>query len=313
MLGKFWEGVGAKFADRWAAISVPALVFWLGGLLTWVFSHGGWSHLVTASRWLTKLSAIGQLAVVLTALLAVAGSGLVVARLTFPALRILEGYWPRYCRVPRQFIITRFVTPIADADIGKWNELSYVLDAPSDATAEDLAAFSRADRRRRRRPASPTQYMPTRIGNILRAAEMWPDHKYGLSTVVTWPRLWLVLPDSARQELITARASLDSAAASVVWGLLFCCFAGWTPLALLPGLGVVVGAIAFWLPSSAETFGDLLEACYDLYRGSLYEQLRWPLPANPSEERAVGKALTEYLWRGTIDQVSFAQPSAPQA
>lgn len=154
--------------------------------------------------------------------------------------------------------------------------------------------------------------MPTRTGNILRAAEMWPTHKYGLNTAITWPRLWLLLPDSARQELTTARASLNSAAASVIWGLLFCCFAGWTPLALLPGLGVAVSAMGFWLPSSAETFGDLLEACYDLYRGSLYEQLRWPLPADPSEERAAGKALTEYLWRGTSGaRAIFSQPPAP--
>ncbi len=312
MLGKFWEGIGDKLADRWAAISVPALVFWLGGLLSWVFSHGGWSHLATATQWLTRLSAIGQLAVGLTALLAIAGSGLVVARLTFPVLRILEGYWPRYCRVPRRLIIERLVIPSADADIAKWGELSHVLDKQADPTAEELADFARADRRRRRRPSSQADYMPTRTGNILRASEMWPAHKYGLDTVITWPRLWLVLPDTARQELTTARASLNSAAANVIWGLLFCCFAGWTPLALLPGLGVAVGSIVFWLPSSAETFGDLLEACYDLYRGSLYEQLRWPVPGDPGQERAAGKALTEYLWRGTSG-VALTFPAADAA
>jgi hypothetical protein len=310
MLGKFWEGVGSKLTDRWAAISVPALVFWLGGLLSWILSHGGWGHLANSTHWLTTLSAVGQLAVALTALLAVAGSGLIVTWLTFPMLRILEGYWPRYCRAPKRLIISRIVTRLADADVKKWDELSHVLVSSPGVTAEERAEFTRVDRRRRRRPALPADYMPTRTGNILRAAETWPAHKYGLDSVITWPRLWLLLPDSVRQELITARAGLDSAVACVIWGLLFCCFAWWTPLSLLAGLGIAVGAITFWVPNRAETFGDLVEACYDLYRASLYEQLRWPLPADPSREPASGKALTEYLWRGTsAPHAIFADPS----
>ncbi|MEX5258523.1 hypothetical protein, partial [Kocuria arenosa] len=46
-------------------------------------------------------------------------------------------------------------------------------------------------------------------------------------------------------------------------------------------------------------FADLVETAYDLYRGRLYQQLRWPLPANPGEEHACGKALTQYLVRGS--------------
>ena len=308
MLGKFWEGVGDKLADRWANVSASALVFWLGGLLSWTLSHGGWGHLATSTHWLTKVSTVGQVVVALGALLVVTGSGVVIARLTFPALRILEGYWPRCFEAPRRLIISRIVTRAADADIEKWDELApYVLGSPPKATAEQSAEFVRVDLRRRRSPALAADYMPTRTGNILRAAETWPIHKYGLNSVVIWPRLWLVLPDSARQELITARAALDSAAGCVIWGLLFCFFAWWTPFALLAGLAVAVGAAAVWVPSRAETFGDLVEATYDLYRGSLYEQLRWPLPVDPETERVTGRALSEYLWRGTAPQMAFTQ------
>jgi hypothetical protein len=38
----------------------------------------------------------------------------------------------------------------------------------------------------------------------------------------------------------------------------------------------------------------------DLYRPLLCQALRWPLPTNPQEERELGKALTEYLWRGSV-------------
>ena len=117
--------------------------------------------------------------------------------------------------------------------------------------------------------------------------------------MTVWPRLWLVLPDRASQELVAARASLDSSAAVAVWGLLFCFFGIWTPLAVVPGLGVAVFAVTVWAPPRAKTFADLVEAAYDLYRPALYQQLRWPLPSNPAEERKQGRLLTTYLWRGS--------------
>lgn len=315
MLGKFWEGVGDKLADRWADVSVPALVFWLGGLLAWTYGHGGWGHLAASTHWLTRLSTTGQVATALAALIGVAGSGVIVTRFTFPVLQILEGYWPRFCGPLRRLVIVRVVIPAADRDMKKWKKLApLILDSPSKVTAEQLAEFARADLRRRRRPAQPPEYMPTRTGNILRAAETWPAHKYGLNSVIVWPRLWLLFPDFVREELASARAGLDSAVASVIWGLLFCLFAFWTPLALLAGLGVAAGAAVFWVPSRAETFGDLVEAAFDLYRASLYEQLRWPLPEDPEDERVAGALLTEYLWRGTsAPGLAFTQSAAQHA
>jgi hypothetical protein len=50
--------------------------------------------------------------------------------------------------------------------------------------------------------------------------------------------------------------------------------------------------------AAATTYGDLVEASFDLYRSLLYQSLRWNLPADPNEERRVGQHLTEYLWRG---------------
>jgi hypothetical protein len=39
----------------------------------------------------------------------------------------------------------------------------------------------------------------------------------------------------------------------------------------------------------------------------LYEQLRWPLPANPGEERQTGARMTTYLWRGSAgDEPAFS-------
>jgi hypothetical protein len=64
------------------------------------------------------------------------------------------------------------------------------------------------------------------------------------------------------------------------------------------GLGVAAASAWFWAPARAEVFADLVEAAFDLHRLELYRQLRWPLPANPADEREAGTQLTEYLVRG---------------
>ena len=152
----------------------------------------------------------------------------------------------------------------------------------------DELAQARLERRRRRRPADPAYLMPTPVGNILRAAERRPVDKYGLDTVVLWPRLWLLLPDTARQELLAARTTVDSAVTAAIWGVLFCGFTIFTPYALPAGIVVAVASVAVILPARAQVFGDLIETAYDLHRTALYRQLRWPLPTDPATEPARG-------------------------
>lgn len=299
MLGAFWEGLSGKLADKLTALAVPALLFWLGGLLAWIYHRGGPAHLQSMARWLTRESAITQLVIVFAAVVAVAGSALTVKRLTLPVLRLLEGYWPRWCSKLRRRLVAR-VERQAAADREEWHRLAPSIQASEvDVTPEQLAAFIRVDQRIRRRPSLANRYMPTRIGNILRAAETWPRDKYSLDAVVIWPRLWLLLPDSTRDGLVTARTALDNSVAAVIWGLLFCVFTIWTPLVIPVGLAVAIAAVIFWVPDRAEVFGDLVESAYDLYRGALYRQVRWPLPSDPEQEHSAGKDLTTYLSRGS--------------
>jgi hypothetical protein len=60
----------------------------------------------------------------------------------------------------------------------------------------------------------------------------------------------------------------------------------------------VVAAAQFWVPARAEVYADLIEAAFDLHRGLLYAQLRWPFPENPKAEPQLGRLLTTYLVRG---------------
>jgi hypothetical protein len=296
VLAAFWEAIGDKLADRWAAISVPALIFWLGGLAAWTYHRGG-LHTLGTRNWLDGQTTIVQVAVILTALLGVAASGILVERAATPALRLLEGYWPSWASPLRRWL-SNLLAGRAAAEAPAWQRAQARVQE-ANPTAEDLAAYARLEGRRRRRPATAAYFMPTPIGNILRAAERRPVDKYGLDTVAVWPHLWLLLPEATRAELRAARAAVDTAVVTAIWGILFCAFTPFTWLAVPIGLAVTAIAVTRVTPARAQTFGELIEAAYDLHRTAIYQQLRWPLPANPQQEHQSGAQLTTYLRRGS--------------
>jgi hypothetical protein len=339
VLTAFWGSISGKLSDRLAAVSAPALIFWLGGLLAWSYAHGGIHTLARPATWLSRQATITQVLVIAVVLVGVTGSSVLVNRLTPPALRLLEGYWPGWAGPVRRRLVERAVRrgigedadwqdligqlddadPAAPADPGAPSALAAPAapaadpGAPADPDAEApaavaaaaadqaerLAKYGRLERARGRRPSRPEFYMPTKVGNILRAAETRPRDKYGLDSVAVWPRLWLTLPDSTRQEITAARAAVDGAVAASIWGILFLVFIPWTVLAVPVGLAVCAVAVLAWLPLRAQAFGELVVAAFDVHRTALYQQLRWPLPASPKDERLQGRLLSTYLQKGS--------------
>jgi hypothetical protein len=306
----FWGSVSEKLADRWASVAVPALVFWLGGLLAWMIGYGGFRALKAPADWLAKQPTPTQLACILTILLGVAASGVVVTRLTLPVLRLMEGYWPRFLDAVRKPLVERASRRAESIKSEFQSVAGPVLGGNPPPTQQQQDRFIELGRRWRRYPGAD-RYQPTRVGNTLRAGESRPAEKYGLDAVALWPHLWLLLPDSTRDELTAARSALDSAVGAFIWGVLFLVFTVWTPWAAVAGVVVAVTAYQFWVPNRAEVFADLVEAAFDLHRLALYRQLRWPLPENPKDERAKGRQLTAYLMRGASGtSPSFTPPDA---
>ena len=141
--------------------------------------------------------------------------------------------------------------------------------------------------------------MPTRFGNLLKAAESRPPHRYGLDAVVCWPRLWLIMPDTARTEVAAARVRLDEGARLWLWSLLFCGWVIFTWWALAVALlGMIVGYRT--VLAGATVYGRLVLSCYDLYRKDLYATLGCELPVDAQEEVRSGARLTAYLERGPM-------------
>lgn len=315
MLAKFWEGVGSEAAARWFSIVVvPATLFWLGGLLAWGFGTGPLSpalddgdRLRCLGRSLAGRETYEQIALLVAVTIGVAASAIVVARFEPAVLRLLQGYWPpglRWLRNRR-----------ADTWSRRQQEAKSAFAAlqstpPAQQTFHDHVRHAALDDKLHRQPTNPRDQMATRLGNTLRASEWRPRSFYGLDAAIAWPRLWLLLPKEVRTELQSARAPLDNAVRAWLWSALSIAWTAFTPYAL--PLAVALCSTAYWATlNPARTYGDLLEAAFDLHRDALYRAMRWRLPSTPEDERKAGALLTYALWRGTPDgTLRYTAPSA---
>ncbi len=208
-------------------------------------------------------------------------------------LRFLEGYWPN---------CLKWIGKLEYRRCEKIDERFQLLatkhnNNPESMTNNELNEFNQVYHEKMLIPDNPAQRMPTRLGNLLRSVELRPEKKYGLDSVICWPRLWLILPEEIKNELIILRETLDSAVHILMWSLLFMIWSVFTVMVIPISLILILFTYRLLL-NAAETYGQLVEASFDLYRFSLYEALRWPLPSNPAEERKKGCQLTEYLYKG---------------
>ena len=309
MLTQFWDKLGEELAKQWSVQELgSALVFWLGGLLTWVWHGyylGSWP---TAAGWLAGINnPVAYVALLVGGLLVLAASSTVAAWLQSPVLRLAEGYLPWPLRGLQHWLAGLWAKPIQ-----KWEDRWWALDQIAEPQRTARQQYERAllDARRMRYPADVRNLMPTPLGNLLRAAEEYPQVRYGLTTSVCWPRLWLLLPKEAQVALSEARQQLNGAARLLLWGALFVVWTAWAWWAALVALAIV--AVAYGaMVQAAGVYGDLLRAAFDLHRFALYEALRLPVPSGPEGEEAHGQRLSEYLFRGTARQdLRFVVPES---
>jgi hypothetical protein len=308
LLSSFWSGIADQLAQRWISVLVaPAFVFWVSGLLAFVTSSADRRAYVgrLGSDALAQGTPV-QVALLVAGLIGLLASGMLVKSATLPLIRLMEGYWPRALSGVRKVLTNRL-----EARVTRWDAAYQPLArkyAAQTLTAEELETYIDLDEKLNSLPADQTRWMPTRLGNILRAGESRPYEKYRLDSVTCWPRLWFVLPNDVREEISRARSSLDDATATVAWALLFIAFtlfAWWAPF-----VGAAVALFAYTQVLSAATlYGQLTEAAFDNYRADLYRNLRFPLPANSGDEVRQGEAITQFLRRGPASTVAYTTES----
>ncbi len=299
MIGRFQETLVGRAAERWAeALFTPAAFFWAGGLL----AYAGRVDWKAIQGWFLAQPTPLQVALLLAVPLLIGASEAVMRRFQLGLLRWLEGYWPGahtpflptawLYRLGRRWQRWRF-----DRTEREWQQLQGLLEK-GQLSPDMRGRLAALEEFLHRFPNDPDDIMPTGLGNLLRAAETRPWHKYGLDAVALWPALWLVLPKEAREEIAAARAELDGGVRFFAWSVLFAVWgiwAWWAPVVALGAAWLACGA----LRSAAGTYGALVEAAFDVHRAALYRALRWPLPANPAEERMLGEQLSAYLRSGS--------------
>ena len=294
MLTKFWESIGSDFAKKWLEhIFGPAFLFWGGGFALYAWKTG-WKEILVQVQSLTIFQ---QGSLIILSLLVLVFSSLLAQSIRFSVLRGLEGYWPW----PFSYFGFWIISLRKRHFQKKYNELRHlkVSESKGKLTDKEAQKLIQLDIWAHWHPVKAKDILPTTLGNTLRARERTPERRYGLDAVVCWPRLWSLLPENVRSDLINARFSLDRLVEIWFWGLLFLLWNFLTPWSLV--ISVVWMILAYsMIIQAAMAYGELFEAAFDLHRMSLYDALAWASPKNSEEEKILGGQLTEFLWRGTL-------------
>ena len=293
-MNKFWEKFSEGLAETWnAQLLIPASAFLGIGILAWVWRYG-------FNELLQKLNAItptAGIAIAIAGLFLLAILGWIVQRSSIIVLRICEGYWPGVLARLSRSMANRVAEKI-DQKKQRRQALAQRFDQLSEG---ELDEYNRLDAELMTYPKKSSLYLPTRLGNLLRAAEEYSNVRYGLEISVTWPRLWFVLPEDVRKEINIARGALDERTQLLTWGALAVVWTVWAWWAVLVAAGVVW--IAYMtMVEAAGIYGDLLHAAFDLHRFELYKSVHWKLPDSPADEETSGEALTQYLHRGSVPE-----------
>jgi len=299
MAPDFGEGWISSPIERWIAILLKSgILFWLGGLAAWLYhSDKDWAFLW---QWMTSnIKPVEILLLIFILLMVVAITASVLKRFDIIVIRFLEGYpWSGW----RKTLLIKWQNWQIARDEARFQALAEkAYKGLPPLSQKEQTEHAQLDWRLMYIPEKE-QRLPTRLGNLLRAIELRPEKKYGLNIFICWPRLWLVLPDAVKKELVIARDNLDTTARIWTWGAMFMVWMPYTAWAIPISVAVMLFAY-HWMLQTAGVYGQLVESSFDLYRSLLYKQLRWTLPNNPAEERTQGEQLTAYLWRGSNEEL----------
>jgi len=254
----------------------------------------------TLSAW-DALSLQTQALSLLSGLVVVAAISYLIYNFQYSITRLFEGYWPhipilRTLRAWRVALYRR-----------KWNHLEAqarsaaaagLLTRTNEIVAEQLAFFPP--------PNHLDKMMPTRIGNILRAAEIYAYDRYGIDSVVIWPRLRPLLKAETVAALEDKKAALNfmllisllASAFTLIWCPVLALFTDRWELFLLCALGWPVAWISIEnAVQCALAYGEQVKSVFDLYRHDLLRALNRSIPSSADAERKEWLRLTRFFYR----------------
>lgn len=270
-MGKFFEELAKKLAERWVSLLVlPGALFVLLAVLGARLGHRHALDRARLERAAAELAAaVGkqpagtQVVWLVGFLVAATAAGLVAQAAAGATRRVWLGRWPVAAlsrwRVRRRR--ARWHRRLAHR-----RELEQAHPAGARAPERQREVDLAAERVNRIALAEPGR--PTWMGDRVHGVELVALNRYGLDLAFGWPRLWLVLPDTARAELTAAQAAFAGAVAVGTWAWPYLVLGAlWWPAAVI---GVGVG-ITGWARARAATddLAALSEAVVDLHGRTL--------------------------------------------
>ncbi|MDJ0899176.1 MAG: hypothetical protein QNJ55_10230 [Xenococcus sp. MO_188.B8] len=212
--------------EKWQiSASVPAFFFWGGVFLIWFLTHDcDFLPSTTIKPDIIR----GVLIVALFYFLVVVSSNL-VEWATFPALRLFEGYWEsEWDAFPLigDCISKEKKTKKIIKELEENRQYLEKLDTryttqEGGLSPEELKKCTKIYSKITNYPEDINYVRPTKLGNIITAAEEYSDLHYGLQFNVVFPRLFLVLPEPFQKKVEESRKVLNERIRLGIWGLLF--------------------------------------------------------------------------------------------
>ncbi|MFJ2055971.1 hypothetical protein ACIOMM_08515 [Streptomyces sp. NPDC087908] len=259
LLGEFTK----KLGDRWASLLALPGLLWLAVASAAVTA--GHCHAFDVGRLRDRLTAFVEdpaHRAAGTALLLIAavllGSAMVGQTMSAGG-RFVVWWWDRSG--------TGWLSGARARRHRRWAAHVAIVDAPS-ATAAEIAEHTMlADRICVIEPDRPFW-----IGDRIRAIHVRTIRLYHLDLTTTWPRLWLVLPETTQTALTRASEAWASAARLYAWAVLYALlFVVWYP-ALLVAAAIAVTA-QLRARQATRDLADLTEAAVDVHYRELLELL----------------------------------------
>ena len=330
MFSVFVEKLGGYFDRRWMLASFfPSLAFW-GGNLLFALAVIGLDNAIVLWK---SLGVDLQLVVSFIALAWVVFFAVLLSNFDLALIRLFEGYWEARLIAPlAAFKRTRHQT--------RWRELrAAALQAAKAAQQMEKENPNRDEDSRERiaeqrekemslsrerflfYPSEVSAVMPTRLGNILRASEMYASNRYGMDSVGLWTRLAPLLPKEFGDSVADARTALDldvninalAILLGLAWGVYFIYRQWWVWLVFV-GLVLLLGWLAYGNAlHAARAYGETIKAAFDLYRWNLLDALHLPHPTSTEQEPALWEKVSAFVFRGYPLNMDFvSKPPEPE-
>ncbi|MEU4541497.1 hypothetical protein AB0G15_42375 [Streptosporangium sp. NPDC023825] len=271
----FFDELGKKLAERWLTLLVfPGLIYLVCLTIALVLQHDNALCPETLLKEMDRLTAqpaaanARVLLLAVVAILAAAGAaGLAAGALGW----LLERAWNSKGRHrPARWLTAHRQRRWDNAQtrVRRQTTLAARARPASGESPPDVAAAIAA----RQSIGLLRPQRPTWIADRLHAADQRLYQAYDLDLTSAWPRLWLIIPDTARTELTTAHNAYSTAARLAGWAILYLPLAWWWWPAL-PITAVLTMTAWIRARTAIAVLADLVEATVDLFSRDLAIQL----------------------------------------